>query len=445
MVRKSEAPKTVLTRIFEAGLSAVEPRQAVLRHLRLQENALQIGDRKIELDAIGRIFVFGAGKACGPMAAAVEDILGERLSGGMVIVKYGHGCSLRKIAVHEAGHPVPDEAGLRAGALLVDRIRQLKANDLFLFLISGGGSALLPVPAEGVSLADKMEATRELLRCGATIGEINTVRKHLSKTKGGGLAKLAAPAKTASLILSDVVGDPLDVIASGPTVADPSTFADALQVIERYALRETIADSVLNRLERGAAQEIAETPKPGAAFFADTINQLIATNALAVEAAAREASRRGYTPIVLTTTLTGETREVAKMHVAIAREVRDHRRPESAPLCLISGGETTVTIRGRGKGGRNQEFALAAAVSLEGEKKIAVLAGGTDGTDGPTDAAGAFADGSTLARARSLGLEGEAHLAENNAYPLFSALEDLLMTGPTGTNVMDLYLLSIDS
>jgi hydroxypyruvate reductase len=315
--------------------------------------------------------------------------------------------------------------------------------DLVICIISGGGSALLAAPAGDISLKDKQEVTQLLLDSGATIHEMNTVRKHLSRVKGGGLARLAHPATVVSLILSDVIGDDLDVIASGPTVPDSSTFQHAEQILHTYNIWDRIPIAVQKHMEKGVKGEIEETPKPGDTAFQKDSWELVGTNLQALTAARREAERLGYHTIILSGMIEGETGEVAKVHTAIAKESARSGNPLSPPLCLLSGGETTVTIKGKGKGGRNQEFVLAAALAIEGEKNMVVLSGGTDGTDGPTDAAGAIADGDTLTRARAKGLDPWDHLQRNDSYPFFESLDDLLMTGPTRTNVMDVRIMLI--
>jgi hydroxypyruvate reductase len=426
--------------IFRAGVAAVEPRRAVRACVRLAGNALMAGGRRLPLPGGARVFVVGAGKAAAPMAAAVEEIFGDRVAGGLVVTKVGHGEPLRKVELREAGHPVPDEAGVRAARDLAALLGGVRRGDLVVCVISGGGSSLLPSPAEGIALEEKQEVTRLLLACGAAIGEVNAVRKHLSLLKGGGLARLARPAALLSLVLSDVVGDPLDVVASGPTVPDPSTFGEALEVLSRRGILSRVPASVRARLEAGARGELPETPKAGDPAFERAANVLVGTNALAMAAAARKARALGYRTLVLSTTVTGETREVAGVHAAIAREIAARCQPLPRPACILSGGETTVTLRGGGRGGRNQEFALAAALGIAGLPEVAVLSAGTDGTDGPTDAAGAVADGETVERARAAGLDPRAALDQNDAYPFFQALGDLVMTGPTRTNVMDLRL-----
>jgi glycerate 2-kinase len=426
--------------IFRAALEAVEPERAVLSHLERDGDILVAGGERMELPERGRVFVVGAGKAAGPMAAAVEKVLGNQIAEGAVVTRYGHGYPLAKVRLLEAGHPVPDEKGVAAAGEIIGILERAGDDDLVVCLLSGGGSALLPAPPEGIPLADKMAVTRLLLECGAGIGDINAVRKHLSRLKGGGLARLAGPARLLTLILSDVVGDPLEVIASGPTASDPTTFADALAVLDRYGLRVEVPGSVLRRLERGAAGGIPETLKPGDPAFDRCRNLLVGNNAMAVAAAAHSAEGLGYRTLILSTTITGETRHVAAVHGAMAREIVASGHPLPPPACLISGGETTVTVRGNGRGGRNQEFVLAAALEIRGLPGVLVFSAGTDGTDGPTEAAGAMADGTTVERAQRAGFDPIRHLENNDAYPLFSILGDLVITGPTHTNVMDLRL-----
>ena len=372
------------------------------------------------------------------MARPVEEILGNHLISGVINVKYGHARPLRRIEVNEAGHPVPDEAGLLGAEKVKGVLGLTGESDLVVFLLSGGGSALLPSPAPGLTLDDKQRLTQLLLESGADIREINSIRKHISAVKGGQLARLAFPSTLVSLILSDVIGDRLDSIASGPTVPDGTTFADCLQILEKYDLTRKIPTAVLDHLEKGARGEIEETPKAGDPAFARTQNLIVGSNIQALLAAEEKAKALGYNCYVLSSSIEGETREIARMHAALAQEVLASGHPVRRPACLISGGETTVTIRGSGLGGRNQEFALAAAVALDGLTDVVVLSGGTDGTDGPTDAAGAIADGATVGRARTLGLEATDYLRENDSYHFFEPLGDLLMTGPTLTNVMDL-------
>jgi hydroxypyruvate reductase len=355
-----------------------------------------------------------------------------------VVTKYNHAVPLDKIQVIQAGHPVPDEAGYNGAQKIVRFLEQMGEKDLVFFLISGGGSALFPYPYEGLTLEDKQEVTKVLLDVGANIHEINCLRKHLSQVKGGRLAKCANPATLISLVLSDVIGDDLDSIASGPTVPDHTTFEDCLKILDKYQIIQRIPPAAAELLQKGAGGEIQETPKPGDPVFERTQNLIIGSNILAVEAAEKAAKKMGYNTLILSTFIEGETRDVARVHAAIAREIRSTGNPINRPACVLSGGETTVTIRGQGKGGRNQEFVLAAAMEIEGLTDVVVLSAGTDGTDGPTDAAGAVAEGATVARARESGMDPGQHLRKNDSYPLFKALDDLVITGPTYTNVMDL-------
>jgi hydroxypyruvate reductase len=377
------------------------------------------------------------------MATAVEALLGDRIRGGHVIVKYGHGGPIKYVTLHEAGHPIPDEAGVRATRALIEFVRGRGPRELIICLISGGGSALSPAPSEGITLAEKQEATRLLLACGASIHEINALRKHISQLKGGQLARLTSPATLITLVLSDVVGDALDVIASGPTVPDPSCFADCLDILHKYQLLDKVPIAIRRHVEAGVAGTIPETPKPRDAVFARTQTVIIGRNLQALEAAGHQAAALGYRTLILSSGIEGETREAAKVHAGIAREVLASGHPIAAPACILSGGETTVTLRGQGKGGRNQEFVLAMALDVRNAPGIAVLSGGTDGTDGPTDAAGAVADWTTCARAEQLGLHPRLALEYNDAYPFFERLGDLLLTGPTQTNVMDVRIMLI--
>jgi glycerate 2-kinase len=425
--------------IFRNGLMAADPANAVARYLRVNGAKLIVGARKYQLDRFKRIFVVGAGKASATMARAVERTLGSRITGGLINVKDGHTAKLRRIELNECGHPIPDERGVDGARRIAGIACEAGGSDLVLCLISGGGSALLPFPAEGISLADKQETTRQLLACGATIHEINAIRKHLSAIKGGQLAMLARPATVVSLLLSDVIGDDLSVIGSGPTAPDESTFADALAVLDRYKIRASVPDAVRERFEAGLRGDIPETPKQ-----ADNVqNVIVGSNRLVVDAAEHKAKELGYRTMVLSTTIDGETKDVARMHAAIAREIATSRRPLPPPACVLSGGETTVTLTGDGLGGRNQEFALAAALDIAGMTPAVVLSAGTDGTDGPTDAAGAIADSTTVERATALGLEAKRSLADHDSYHFFEKTKDLIKTGPTGTNVADVHIVLV--
>jgi hydroxypyruvate reductase len=421
-------------RIFRAALKAAAPSEAVLRHVKLARNVLNVGRQRYRLDAFRNVYVIGAGKASAQMAQPIERLLGKRIAQGLINVKYNHTAGLRRIELNECGHPIPDRNGELGAQRIAEIARQAGSDDLMVCLISGGASALLPLPTPPVTLEEKQETTRLLLHCGANIHELNCVRKHISAVKGGQLAQLAWPATVLTLILSDVIGDDLDVIGSGPTVPDRSTFAEARAILSKYGIAAKVPAAVRERLNENAS----ETPKPGDKIFEHVQNLIVGSNRLAVDAAAQKARALGYHTLVLSTFIEGETRDVARVHAAIAKEIRATGRPIKPPACVISGGETTVTIRGDGQGGRNQEFALAAALDIAGLKDVVILSAGTDGTDGPTDAAGAIANGSTIARAR---LDAAAYLANNDSYHFFENLGDLIKTGPTGTNVADVRIM----
>lgn len=419
--------------IFHAALRAADPRAAILRVLARKDHMLLLNEKPFNDLTRGRIIVVGMGKAGAPMAQALEEIVGTEIDAGAVTVKYGHLAPTQKIKINQAGHPLPDENGVRATQEIVNLLRDLSADDLVICVVSGGGSALMEWLVDDVTLDDLRALTMELLRCGATIYEINALRKHLSRVKGGQLARLAQPARVLALILSDVLHSPLDVIASGPTAPDSSTFAECLQILDHYALREKIPANIVAHLERGARGEIPETPKMDDALFARVTNVVIADNQIACDAAAAEARARGYAVELIGTQLQGE----AKM---LGMELAMRGLRASSGACILGGGEPTVVLRGGGKGGRAQELVLAAAREIDGAEKIVVLSAGTDGTDGPTDAAGAIADNETLSRAYALGLDANAYLDNNDAYHFFRALDDLVITGPTNTNVNDLML-----
>lgn len=419
--------------IWRAALEAGDVRTLLRTALRRDGEHFLVGSDTIDLSRIARVIVVGFGKAGATMAQAVEETLGDRITEGFVVVKDGYALPTRRISVVEAGHPVPDARGLAAASRVLDLAEAARHDDLVLVLISGGGSALTPAPAPPVTLDEKQTVTRLLLAAGATINELNAVRKHLSRLKGGQLARAAAPARVVALALSDVIGDPLDVIASGPTAPDPTTFAQALEVLRARGARDRAPRAVIDRLEAGAAGAVPETPKPGDPVFDRVLTRVVGNNALVTEAARREAERLGYAATLLTRQLEGEARVVAGDLVRRGRELRP-------PACLLAGGETTVTVRGRGRGGRCQEFALAAALGLAGDEELAVLAAGTDGTDGPTDAAGGVVDAGTVERARAGGLDPRAALDDNDAHTLLAATGDLVVTGPTNTNLLDLYI-----
>jgi glycerate 2-kinase len=408
--------------IFRAALRAADPVRAVERHLRLDGDVLVAGRRRYPLSRFDRIQVIGAGKAGVAMARGVERVLGKHIAGGLLNVPKAAG-HLRRIELHAAGHPIPDQRGVDGAQRILEIARAAGSRDLLICLISGGASAMLPLPAAPVTLAQKQETTRKLLACGATIHEINAVRKHLSRIKGGQLASIAWPATVVSLILSDVIGDDLDVIGSGPTVPDRATVADAEGILKKYAL---------------APLPLHETPKPQDRAFKNVQNLIIGSNRIAIDEAAREARALGYRTLVLSTCIQGETREIASMHAAIAREILASNQPVRRPACILSGGETTVTVRGKGLGGRNQEFVLAAALSLEAKGSVTIFSGGTDGIDGPTDAAGAIADETTADVS-----DARRSLDDNDSYHFFEKTGGLIKTGPTGTNVMDVRILLV--
>jgi hydroxypyruvate reductase len=402
--------------MFDAAIAAALPEKSLPAHLPKPPK--------------GRTIVVGCGKAAASMAKAVEDHWQGEIS-GLVVTRYGHNTPTRKIEVVEAAHPVPDLAGREAAERILKMVQGLSSDDLVLFLVSGGGSALLALPAPGLTLTDKQAINKALLKSGANIAEMNCVRKHLSAVKGGRLAAACAPAKVVTLAISDIPGDDPAVIASGPTVADPTTFADALAILDKYRITEPLA--VANHL-RAAGEE---TPKPGDPRLARTELHMVATPQMSLEAAAEVARKAGVTPVILGDAIEGESREVALVHAGIARQVRHHGQPARAPCVLLSGGETTVTVRGHGRGGRNAEFLLALAVALNAEAGISAFAGDTDGVDGTEDNAGALLTPDSLARAAARNLDAKAMLADNDGYSLFSGLGDLVITGPTLTNVND--------
>jgi hydroxypyruvate reductase len=448
-------PRADAEAIFRAAVARVDPAPMIARALSIRDGILvaktEIESAAYPLADYDRIFAVGMGKASARMAMGLERSLGDRLRGGVIAVKEGHGERLARLEVLEAGHPLPDirsEAAARTilglGAHLGTRLTE---RDLVVVLVSGGGSAILCAPAPGISLADKTATTRLLLASGATINEVNCVRKHLSAVKGGRLAEAMAPASVLTLVLSDVIGDDLDAIASGPTVPDPTTFADAASVLGRYGLWEGLPPGVTARIRGGLAGEVADTPKPGDRIFALSRTLLVGTNRLALGAAEEEARRRGYSTLVLSSRVTGEAREVALVYLGIGKDIAASGLPLRAPACVIAGGETTVTLRGKGRGGRNQEMALAFLAGLGRSPKdgngLCFLSAGTDGNDGPTDAAGACVDLALHERALSLGLDPQAFLADNDSYSFFSSAGGLLKTGPTNTNVCDVQVLLV--
>jgi glycerate 2-kinase len=427
----------VAAKLQRAALAAVEPRTAICQHVHREGDVLVTAERHYDLGDYERVFIIGAGKAAAPMAAAIVDLLRGYQSVGTVVTKYGHTtqetrrqCLAADIEIIEAGHPVPDENSVRGARAVADLAHQATERDLVICVISGGGSALLTLPVPGLTLTTLQALTDVLLRSGATINELNTVRKHCSLIKGGHLARLVAPATLVTFVLSDVVGDPLDVIASGPTVPDSTRTMDAQSVLERYGTPWGF--------EPPEGFRLSETPKHGDLAFERVQHVIVGSNRLAALAATEQARQLGFNSLLLSTYVEGEAREVARVAAALAKGIRANGDPVPAPACLVWGGETTVTVRGAGQGGRNQELALAVALALDGWSDVLVMALATDGTDGPTDAAGAIVTGNTVARAHTLGLDPLASLEANDSYPFFDSLGDLIRTGPTGTNVNDL-------
>lgn len=436
--------KTLLG-IFNAALTAADPYRAILASVRIDGDMLHAGDGCYPLEQYRRIVVLGAGKSAARMALAIEHLLGKRISEGIVVTKYGHGLHPGIILQEEAAHPVPDMAGMAATQRILELAQSADEHTLVICLLSGGASALLVAPADGVTLQDKQEMTSLLLKAGASIGEVNAVRKHLSAVKGGHLAEAIAPARLLTLIMSDVIGDHVDVIASGPTAADDSSYADALVVLAKYRLEQKAPARALEHLKQGLAGNVAETVKHDAACLTNTRNLIVAGLDQALHAAAARANELGYTTEIVSNALQGEARSAAHQIAERARSLLTALAPGER-RCLIYGGETTVTVQGRGKGGRNQELALAFALETEGLSGITLLSAGTDGSDGPTDAAGAVVDGSTAAHARSLGIDPAHYLNDNDSYTFFerydahSGSASHYLSGPTGTNVMDIQI-----
>ncbi|MDX1436810.1 MAG: glycerate kinase [Anaerolineales bacterium] len=430
-----------VARILASAVEAVEPRKAVQRAMRIDGDSLLIEGTAYPLQGEGQIYVVGAGKAGAPMAQGAVEILGDSVRGGVVIVKEGH-YTVAGLPSHleiiPAGHPVPDRRGVEGTRRLAAMISDLSPQDLVICLISGGGSALLTLPAEGIAREDIQELTRLLLASGAGIEEINTLRRHLDLVKGGGLARLAAPARVATLILSDVIGNPLEAIASGPTAPDRTTYADALEILGRYDLLQVVPAGILARLKAGSAGGLEENPGREDPVFKAVQNVLIGSNRLAADAAIRQARQEGYQTLLLTTSLQGEAKEAGRLLASLARGMVEEGVPLSRPALLVAGGETTVRVQGEGLGGRNSEMALGAVRDMSGLPGAALVTLATDGGDGPTDAAGAVVTGETLAQAKALGLEPEVYLKRNDSYNFFAPLGDLLKPGPTLTNVNDL-------
>ncbi len=428
--------------IWERALNAANPATCIQKFIRLNDGVLIVAGKEVPVR--GRLFVVGTGKPSAKMAQVVEEILGGYINGGLVVTRYGYALPLERIRLVEAGHPIPDAAGIRAVEETHQLIRGLSEDDVVLCLISGGGSALWPAPADGITLKEKQEVTQLLLRAGATIRELNAVRKHLSSIKGGQFARWASPARVISLIMSDVIGDPIDFIASGPTAPDTTSFSDALTTIQKYGI--DAPNAVTDRLQEGARGQIPDTPKPGDPVFNRVENYVIANNRLLVDAAAEKARELNFNPLILGTEIEGEAQDAGRFFTAIAREIERSGNPIVAPACVLAAGETTVTVRGQGLGGRNQEMALAWAIAMAARPSptpscFASVA--TDGTDGPTSAAGGLVDPFTCARGVELGLMPATFLRSNDSSNFLKATGDLIVTGPTQTNLMDLQILLV--
>jgi glycerate 2-kinase len=441
----SKIARTLALESLEAAINAADPKKIVSSKVVLKDNILRAEQNTFNLSQYERIFVVGGGKAAAPMAQAIEEILGSRITDGTVNVQKGCQSKTAKITLNFSSHPLPDEEGVVGTKKMLEIAKKASASDLVVSLISGGGSSLMSYPREGISVMDLQKLTTSLLRSGATISEVNAVRKHTSGFKGGWLAKIAYPATILNLILSDVVGDPLDVIASAPTVPDPTTFRDAHAVLEKYGLWQNCPDSVKKVITQGEEGLLEETPKPGDPVFEKAYNIVIGNNRTAAFAASQYLKSKGLNNLLLTTTLEGEARCVGTFFATIANEILASDHPLAKPCAIIVGGETTVTVKANGLGGRNQEIALAASLKIKGRANSAVVVAsmGTDGIDGPTDAAGAIIDAKTQQRAETLGLTSEEFLAKNDAYNFFSKLGDLIFTGQTGTNVNDISLIVV--
>ncbi len=419
-------------------MEAANPKAIVESRVTIEGRTLKIGKLKLDLGKFKHVFVVGGGKASGKMAEALESALGDKITQGIVNVPNdSEPYKTQKIELRKASHPIPDEAGVEGTKEMLALVNQVEEDDLIICLVSGGGSSLMPLPRGDISIADKQMVTNDLLRSGATITEINTVRKHISDFKGGWLAQKAYPATIVNLVLSDVIGDPLEFIASGPTIPDSTTFEDSIAVLRRYGLWSRTPPPVKSLLSRGRKGLIAETPKPGDKVFRKVYDIIIGNNRLATSAVHKSFQRKGFRALTLTSVLQGEAKHVGTVLGSIAEEVVVSGNPLPRPCGIIAGGETTVTVSGEGKGGRNQEIALSAALKITGKDGVAIASYSTDGTDGPTDAAGAIVDGKTIARSKEEEIDARSFLANNDSYNFFSRLGDLILTGPTGTNVND--------
>jgi len=439
-----QARKIILDCI-NVALESVDPKVIIKQNVRIRDQTLMIRNLKFDLRKIKNIYVIGGGKACGAMAEALEEILGDRISYGLVNVLKGTEKQFKttKIKLIGASHPIPDKVGMQGAQQMLNIAQEAKKDDLVIVLISGGGSALMPLPVPPITLEEKRKTTMLLLKSGATINEINAVRKHISLIKGGQLAKACYPATVISLIMSDVVGDPINTIASGPTAPDNTTFKDAYRVLQRYNLLDKIPKNVCKYIEKGLEGIVPETPKSGDRIFSTVHNLVIANNRLACQAALNEAKNLGINAMILSTHIEGEARHVGTVLAGIAREIYRYNHPLRKPALIIAGGETTVTVTGSGKGGRNQEVALSAALKIDKLQGIAIASIGTDGIDGVTDAAGGLVDSTTIKRGKEKGLEALVYLSNNDSYTYLKSVGDIIFTGPTGSNVNDIMLIAV--
>jgi len=431
--------------VIETTLDAVDPKNIIKSKISLCKDKLHVNGRVFDLASFNKIFVVGGGKASGSMAEALEGILGSKIEDGYIVVPHGESkkYTVSRIKILEGSHPIPKENSVENAKKILDFVSHAGERDLVIGLISGGGSALMALPCEGISLADKQKVTDMLLKSGATINEINTVRKHLSNFKGGRLARAVYPATLLTLLLSDVLGDPLDVIASGPTVPDSTTFGDAVNILEKYDLWNKIPESIKKILLSGVKGLVAETPKSDDPAFKRVFNVIVGNNRVACESALDALKDFRLNTLLLTSFLEGEARYVGSVIGGVAKEISTSGNPVSPPAGIIAGGETTVTVVGNGRGGRNQEICLGAALKIQGLDRVVLASVSTDGVDGPTDAAGAVVDGKTISRSEKLGLNAEEALKENDSYTFFSKINDLILTGPTGTNLNDITILIV--
>jgi len=442
---QSRKAREIVLNAIEKALEAVDPKGIIKPKVNLTDNLLKVDNHIFDLSAFEKIFVVGGGKASGSMAEALEEILGDRVEEGLVVVPHGTASkhNTKRIKLHEAGHPIPDSDSVEGARRIINLVDQAGEKDLIICLISGGGSSLMTLPRIEIDLHDKQKMTEMLLKSGANIREINTIRKHISEFKGGLLAKKAYPATIISLIISDVIGDLLDVIASGPTFPDSTTFQDAISILKNYGLWEKSPKTIRKVLRKGEKGLISETPKSGEEAFKKVYNSIIGNNRLACSAAINYLRQSGLNTLFLTSFMEGEARDIGFMLAALTREVITSGNPVSTPAAIITGGETTVTVTGKGIGGRNQEIVLGAALRISGTEKAVIASISTDGIDGPTDAAGALVDGDTLTRSSELNMNPIEYLRNNDSYSFFSRLNNLIFTGPTGTNVNDLSIVIV--